>query len=407
MTCDNSLMLSSASTEAQKLGKMVDKDSLHMLKEEVATYEAWVEHPHQATPPARIPPEYGVVLKQGSELALQFYRHKYFSYLSQLKEEDVEIGAWLDVIRQAEAKNPDFSKFVQFSRKSDIIRYFADQRENCAKMLVEYFGRKVEIKNDKEAADALRVYVAYFEISPMLWLMVELGKLLSGKALKLPPDPKAWQQAHPKGSKVNEAKKHFEGQAVADLIDRAYDNILRNTVAHNQYRIDSTKQLVTRLDGTYSIHFDDLVKKLIAIQRLQSALHFAFGQLEVSVEDYFKGTGILSVFYTHEDEPVLGITQLWCFEELDKDHSWLSMIELHVDKTINQVTAILSARQTFSGPINDEWLANWYKPVVRAGSVTVHVLAVAPYVGVADQAISIGARNYDVLSISSISRDIR
>jgi hypothetical protein len=188
----------------------------------------------------------------------------------------------------------------------------------------------------------------------VLWFLAALGRgLRDGRQPGLfgGPDSTVSQ-----GELARHAGEALVGTPLRALLGEAYDPALRNTIAHNDYRVDehtcADAEIVDHKTGQ-RWGLGAVRQRLAAAQILGEAVMVGVmwaHDVQLALDPArLAQRGVVSTAYAREGEPgkmaVLVLSQLWCFRDLDLRGSWLDSSERPGSLTLRTTTAVSAARK--------------------------------------------------------------
>lgn len=292
-------------------------------------YERWLNSTSPTTKDARKPsfaPGIYKMFWNRWPQAFEFYRHSAFAYISSA------LGAvpWGPVVvsllhRLRQHDEAGYQNLVQALQGAG--NRFREQRISALRLL-DNVPRQ---HGDHEALRlSLLAYAALYEVDLPLWFLGVVGKALQTGTLD-PTYLGGPNTATTQGSLIESVKTALDGSPLSEALDIPFDRNLRNAVGHNDYQIigsDDAGLRVRSLQSSHEWSEDDVWRRLTAthdmIEGVVLAAQLAISQ-QTTAAPHLADCGVISM--THHISgtlPLIILTQLWCFRDLDPKGLWIA-----------------------------------------------------------------------------------
>lgn len=184
---------------------------------------------------------------------------------------------------------------------------------------------------------ALHAYAALHEIDLPLWFLGVVGKAcrdgkfdatyLGGPATTTP-----------QASLVGTVEQTLVGTPLHEPFLASYDPVLRNAVGHNDYEITGSGEACAvtdhRTGTTWSADevWDAVASSQYALQAVLVAAETVLAWPDATTAARFADRGVNHAAYAVDGagQPMMVLTQLWCFRDLDPEGRWIDASELGV-----------------------------------------------------------------------------
>lgn len=319
----------------------------------MVNYEAWVASDDDAEllDPAELPSTYVMAMHLWPD-AFEFLRHHMFVYVGDV----IGHAPWgqmlLSLTRRALASDPGGATRLMDAFAAAHQRFLQQYREAMRAMRTSSHAPD----STSMLMAALFGWAAIYETDFPLWFLGMLGKALSTGSVDINylggPNTTTAQ-----GSLVNSLATALDGTPLRNVLDDAYDVNLRNSLLHNDYELTRTDTGVVLRDHLTGVTWDEgqLWDIVVAGQNMLQSVLLAAQVIQATAlpsVKQFSDCGVMSFTYTTTESglPLVVISQLWCFRDLDPAGTWLDSATLTLEPVGEQENRVsLTAQASLTG----------------------------------------------------------
>lgn len=365
-------------------------------------YEDWLHlgRPEGRLEVAALPLEYHFLIERWPE-AFEFFRHSMFAYLSYALGMRPFDSVLRSLWRRTAIRDPSGAAAV-LERAWNAYEPYRTQRTNAWSELLDVVNGSNEDATKVRAY--MRAYVVAFEMDLPLWFLGVVGRGFARGRYDAEsfggPETRTNQ-----GALVDQVVQALQGTALAPYFDNAYDPALRNAASHNDYEVADgpSGPVLTQRSSGKAWTAEVLVGKVHAVWALVHAVEHAVQVLhhsEASRGDPVRTDfGVLSTMSAvQDDHPLVIVSQLWCFRDLDPEGDWLerAVVSLSAEADGQQRLSFSPSAFSIGDPLDPAVVSS----MRSVGWVRVVRVPIAPDLGIGHPAYEVpsaGPSRYEIV----------
>ncbi len=352
---------------------MISKKRIKDLEKKFSLYENWLLSGQPDPMPTNIPLEY-VKLSEQSPKAYVFYRQSMIKFVKELSGKfDIynELKGLIDNLKRMDINN--YQKIIDHFNSAELLEKTKYKWANVFDILSSF-------KSNEITHQGCFYYQQKYEIDIFLYFLTVIRKYLTKNDVDFTlAEFRDKNQSLRKGAMVNYIIADFKNYPrILNAVKSAYNHKLRNTIGHNNYKIQNG--VLKSLDNTISVSRDEFFEACYFIQEIQNAIVWVMSNLYCqSIANSVKECGVASTFFSFDTkESVINLYQLWSFFNIDLEKKWLEKI---IIKNIgNELQVNLTKNIYYKGEMTPEF-SKWYELIKDAREINLIVTPIVPYTG--------------------------
>lgn len=336
------------------------------LKQRITNFENWISSNFQNEEPKYFQKE---LLKLFNENKDAFFYYRNWLYKHLLRDEE----------------NKSLNEFYSFlDEKSSLSKHITLTKHYLDNNSSEIFSQKrlnaFEFVTQNSANESIHnlcfLYQQYYEIEILFIVLSSFVKLNEDEIIETEFNNfKDSQSNLKKGVIINYLKSKLEKYPlIHKLFDLAYNPKIRNTIGHNNYKINNTKDRVSSIDGKINISKDELFIAIYSMQNLNNYLLNYLSNKSINTNN-LGNSGILGIAFGFEDDnPIMEIYQLSCFFKFE-EFKWNEKILFNIRQ--NEIETSFGAQSKIIGTFPKE-LKIWLKKLSQLEHLRVYLSPIIP-----------------------------
>lgn len=335
------------------------------LRNRILNYEHWISSDFKLDEPKILQRELYKLFSENKD-AYSYYRNWLFTLLLN-KEERATLSQFYSILnlKNATTKHEQLIKYFSDNNSSEIFR---QKRLNV-------FQIALESPNIALNHNVCNLYQQYYEIEALLLVLYSFITLNKKDVVETKLDKFRDKNGNLRnGVLIDNLKPKLKSYPlVHKLFESAYNSKVRNTIGHNNYRIDGDK--IISLDGSIIVSKDEIFMAIYSIQTLNNYLLYYFSSKSIPTGK-LQNEGILGIGLTWEGKlPVLNIYQLYCFYVLG-DFQLSDKVIFNINK--KQVKTNFGFHVPMIGPFSKELYKKWFSPLKKENQLKVYLTPIVP-----------------------------
>ena len=290
------------------------------LRNRILNFEHWISSYFKLEKPEIFQRELLKIFLENKE-AYSYYRNWLYRILL-TEENQKELNEFCEILN-AKAGTDGHRFLLDNYLKSDFCDIFSQKKLNVFEIAIQ--NQSANLNHNK-----CFLYQQYYEIESLLFVLASFVKLNEESIAETRFDYLKDRNGNlKKGVMINyltpKLKKY---PLIYNLFNSAYNAKLRNTIGHNNYRIENDK--IVSIDGNVTVSKVDFFTSLVSMQSLNNYLINYFSNQVINTSN-FNNVGILGAAFGIEEDrqPVLTFFQLSCFYRFG-EFQWADKIVFNI-----------------------------------------------------------------------------
>ena len=335
------------------------------LKQRIQNFENWISSGCKDDFPNLYQNELGKLFRENKE-AYTFYRNWLYKYL--LSEYET---------RECNELHSFFDRNEDLDIHSQIVNHFSNNSSSeifSIKRINSYETSKLNPNSQLNQAACFQ-YQQEYENEVLLEVLASFCHLNASKSFDVTHRRfRDRKNKLRKGVVVDYIKNKIKSNSiVSKLFNRAYSPKLRNTIGHNNYKIEHDQ--IESIDGSITINREELIDSLIAIQSINNYLLNYMSSKSIN-QNSITNSGVLGIAFGFMDDlPVLQVFQLSSFFCLG-NHNWLKEINFSIKK--DKLNTEIGSESTIIGEHSKELNSTWFSKLRTDNLLTVILSSIIP-----------------------------
>lgn len=335
------------------------------LRERILNFEHWISSGFKLEAPNIFQKELLKLFSENTE-ACSFYRNWLYTLLLDSREQN-ELKEFCYLLNLKDG-TLQHSLLLQHYLENGFSEVFSNKRINT-------FEIAIQNPNSNLNHNHCFLYQQYYEIEVIFLVLASFIKLNESNLIETDfcnfKDRKGNLK---KGVIVDYLKSKLKAYpAVEKLFDSAYSSKVRNTIGHNNYKIEGEK--IISLDGSIIVDKADVFSAIQSMQNINNYLLNYLSNKEIKTNG-FSNAGVLGIaFGLDEEQPVLCVHQLSCFYNF-AEFRWADKIRFKVNGI--QLETSFGSQNPMVGQIPTELNDNWFPSLQGKDLLRVYLLPIEP-----------------------------
>ncbi|MBC7914214.1 MAG: hypothetical protein H7Y07_08830 [Pyrinomonadaceae bacterium] len=335
------------------------------LREKILNFEHWIASDFKLDEPKIFQRELLTLFYENQE-AFSYYRNWLYTLLLH-KGEQAILKQFYEIL-DLKIETENHKLLSNHYLENNAAEIFSQKRQNT-------FEIAIQSPNSVLNHSTCFLYQQYYEIEILFLVLSSFIRLNETDTIETDfANFKDRNGSLKKGVLIDNLKSKLKSfPLILKLFELGYNSKVRNTIGHNNYRIEGAN--IVSLDGNITLSKEEVFEAIYSMQNLNNCLLNYFSNKSIST-DKLQNAGMLGVaFGLDEMRPVLSIFQLSCFFELG-DFQWPNKIIFSVNK--NQLETDFGFQVPMIGSFTKELEQSWFNPLKEIEKLKAYLIPIIP-----------------------------